>query len=162
MAYKAGVVCTDEALLYPEPYPSREAWCGARLAYTRERLRGPGPAAGDPGQPLPAGARAHPVLRYPVFAQWCGTTRPRTGTPPTTPPPWSMATCTSPHHLAGRGRFEEVSYGYPREWSGAAGRRDRRGRSCQIGSHRPEEARYELCWPGGDDPLSPRTPAGKR
>ena len=28
-AYEAGVVCTDEMLLHPDPYPSRQAWCEA-------------------------------------------------------------------------------------------------------------------------------------
>ena len=34
-AYTAGVVCTDEHLLAPDPYPDRAAWCAARVAYSR-------------------------------------------------------------------------------------------------------------------------------
>src|SRR5260370_15852800 len=37
-AYAAGVVCTDEVLLHPDPHPSREAWCAATLAITQRRL----------------------------------------------------------------------------------------------------------------------------
>ncbi len=31
LAYETGIVCSDEAVLYPDPYPSREAWCHARV-----------------------------------------------------------------------------------------------------------------------------------
>jgi hypothetical protein len=37
-AYAAGVVCVDEFLLAPDPFPSREAWCHARVRETEERL----------------------------------------------------------------------------------------------------------------------------
>ena len=37
-AYDAGVVCTDEFLLHPDPYPSRDAWCRARVARDQRRL----------------------------------------------------------------------------------------------------------------------------
>ena len=30
-AYDVGVVCTDEMLLHPDPYPDRESWCRARV-----------------------------------------------------------------------------------------------------------------------------------
>ncbi len=39
-AYRSGIVCTDEHLLHPDPYPSREAWCRARVEYTMQRLDG--------------------------------------------------------------------------------------------------------------------------
>ncbi len=45
LARAAGVVSTDERLLHPDPYPSREAWCADRLARTRETARCA--AAGD-------------------------------------------------------------------------------------------------------------------
>ena len=38
VAASAGVVCTDEYFLHPDPYPTREDWCRARLAYTQNRL----------------------------------------------------------------------------------------------------------------------------
>jgi 3',5'-cyclic AMP phosphodiesterase CpdA len=113
-----GVVCSDEFLLDPDPYPSREEWCRARVASTSRRL-----AACDPALPLvlvnhwPLSREPTRVLRYPEFAQWCGTeltadwhTRFRTAVsvyghlhiPRTT---WQDGV-----------RFEEVSLGYPREW----------------------------------------------
>ncbi len=118
VAHESGVVCTDEFLLHPDPYPSRDAWCRARVALTEERL-----AAVDPryGTVLvnhyPLVRDPTRVLRHPEFAQWCGTT------------------LTADWHLRFRAvaavyghlhiprvtwhdgvRFEEVSIGYPREW----------------------------------------------
>ncbi|MEU8329194.1 metallophosphoesterase [Micromonospora sp. NPDC048839] len=118
LAYKAGVVCTDEALLHPDPYPSREAWCDARITETERRL-----AALDPSLPTvlvnhyPLVREPTDVLWYPEFAQWCGTVRTRD---------WHLrfgaATMVYGHlhiprttHHDGV-RFEEVSLGYPREW----------------------------------------------
>ncbi len=37
-AQEAGVVCSDEFLLHPDPFPSREAWCNARVRETEHRL----------------------------------------------------------------------------------------------------------------------------
>jgi 3',5'-cyclic AMP phosphodiesterase CpdA len=117
-AYEAGIVCTDEHFLHPDPYPSREQWCHARVAYTRQRL-----AACDPDVPLvlvshwPLVREPTRVLRYPEFAQWCGTeltadwhTRFRT------------AAAVYGHLHIPRSTvydgvpFLEVSLGYPREW----------------------------------------------
>lgn len=75
-AYDHGVVCSDEFLLHPDPYPSREAWCHARVLVSEERLRSRDPA-------LPTILVNHfPLIREPTFhlarphfAQWCGTTR---------------------------------------------------------------------------------------
>ena len=73
-AYRTRVVCTDEWLLHPDPYPSREAWCQDRVQATEERL-----AAVDHGLPTilvshyPLVREPTRILRYPVFAQWCGT-----------------------------------------------------------------------------------------
>jgi 3',5'-cyclic AMP phosphodiesterase CpdA len=116
-AYGAGVVCTDEYLLHPDPYPSREAWCDARLAETEKRLD-----AIDPDLPTvlvnhwPLTRFPTRVLRYPEFALWCGSER------------------TADWHIRFRAlsvvyghlhiprvtweddvRFVEVSLGYPRE-----------------------------------------------
>lgn len=118
-AYQTGVVCTDEALLHPDPYPSREAWCRARVAETERRLTGC-----DPGVPLvlvnhwPLIREPTRVLRYPEFAQWCGTELTAD---------WHRRFSTVAvvyGHLHIRGstvhegvRFEEVSLGYPREWT---------------------------------------------
>jgi 3',5'-cyclic AMP phosphodiesterase CpdA len=116
-AYDAGVVCVDEFLLHSDPYPSREAWCDARLRETQRRLE-----AVDP--PLPTVLVNHfpliveptRVLRHPEFAQWCGTVRTAD---------WHRrfrATAVVYGHLHiprttwhDGVRFEEVSLGYPRE-----------------------------------------------
>jgi 3',5'-cyclic AMP phosphodiesterase CpdA len=128
LAHETGVVCTDEFLLFPDPYPSRAAWCRARLAYTEGRLAALGAGSADPALPtvlvnhFPLVRDPTSVLRYPVFAQWCGTT------------------ATADWHLRYRAaaavyghlhiprttwydgvRFEEVSYGYPREWQARGG-----------------------------------------
>ena len=118
MAYDKGIICRDDVLLHPDPYPSVDDWCTARLELTERRL-----AARDPDLPVvfvshyPLVREPTRVLRYPLFAQWCGTTR------------------TSDWHVRYRAaavvyghlhiprvtwydgvRFEEVSLGYPREW----------------------------------------------
>jgi 3',5'-cyclic AMP phosphodiesterase CpdA len=38
IAYDANVVCSDEFLLKPDPYLTRDAWCHTRVKYTRNRL----------------------------------------------------------------------------------------------------------------------------
>ena len=117
-AYAAGVVGTDERMLHPDPYPTREAWCLARLAETERRLAG-----------LPAGSRTilvnhFPLIReptsisrYPEFAQWCGTVRTADW-----PVRFNALTVVYGHLHIPRTiwhdgvRHEEVSLGYPREW----------------------------------------------
>ncbi|HEV7470498.1 MAG TPA: metallophosphoesterase [Pseudonocardia sp.] len=117
-AYKAGVVCTDEHLLHPDPYPSREAWCAARVEYSEKRL-----AEIDPELPTvlvnhwPMTRLPTRVLRYPEFALWCGTTATAD---------WHVRYRAStvvyghlhiPRVLHEDGvRFVEASLGYPREW----------------------------------------------
>ena len=130
IAHQSGIVATDEYLLHPDPYESRAAWCAARADYSEKRL-----AEIDPALPtilvnhFPLVREPTRILRYPEFAQWCGTTR------------------TADWHLRFRARtvvyghlhiprttwhdgvrFEEVSLGYPREW----GRRSREPALRQI------------------------------
>ncbi|TDC98732.1 metallophosphoesterase [Saccharopolyspora terrae] len=118
VAHESGVVCTDEFLLHPDPYPSRDAWCRARVDHSEKRL-----AECDPDLPTvlvnhyPLVRQPTDVLWYPEFAQWCGTVR------------------TADWHVRHRAaaaiyghlhiprttfydgvRFQEVSIGYPREW----------------------------------------------
>jgi len=116
-AYETGVVCTDEVLLHPDPYQSREAWCQARIESTERRL-----AAADPRLPtvlvshFPLVREPTRVLTYPVFAQWCGTERTAD---------WhvrfrALAAVYGHLHIPGTTwydgvRFEEVSLGYPEE-----------------------------------------------
>jgi 3',5'-cyclic AMP phosphodiesterase CpdA len=118
LAYERGVVCTDEALLHPDPYPTRDAWCRARIEITERRL-----ASLDPALPVvlvnhyPLVRQPTQVLRYPEFAQWCGTTLTAD---------WHVrfnaAAVVYGHLHIPRTtwydgvRFEEVSVGYPREW----------------------------------------------
>jgi len=117
-AYRAGVVCTDEYLLHPDPHPSRPAWCAARVAETGRRLDALDPDLPTvlvnhwPLTPLPTR-----VLRHQEFSIWCGTT------------------ATADWHVRYRAaavvyghlhiprvtfedgvRFVEASLGYPREW----------------------------------------------
>jgi 3',5'-cyclic AMP phosphodiesterase CpdA len=122
-AHEAGVVCVDEFLLDPDPYPSRQAWCEARVRETEGRLT-------EVESALPAVLVNHfpllvdptKVLRHPEFAQWCGTTLTAD---------WHRrfrATAVVYGHLHiprttwhDGVRFEEVSLGYPRERKGRAG-----------------------------------------
>jgi 3',5'-cyclic AMP phosphodiesterase CpdA len=124
VAYKTGVVCSDEVLLFHDPYPSREDWCWARVEATTRRL-----AELDPALPVvfvshyPLVREPTRVLRYPQFAQWCGTTRTHD---------WHVrynAAAVVYGHLHiprvtwyDGVRFEEVSIGYPREWKRRADR----------------------------------------
>jgi predicted phosphodiesterase len=118
LAHRAGVVCSDEFLLYPDPYASREAWCHARVTHTEERLE-----SCDRDTPIvivnhfPLIDAPTKVLLHPEFAQWCGTTRTAD---------WhrrfGAAVVVYGHLHIPRTtwhdgvRFEEVSLGYPREW----------------------------------------------
>jgi 3',5'-cyclic AMP phosphodiesterase CpdA len=118
VAERARVVCADEALLAPDPYPDRETWCVARVAQTAARLD----ALDDEVATVlinhwPLRREPTRLLRHQEFAQWCGTT------------------LTEDWHLRYRARaviyghlhipvsmpidgvpFHEVSLGYPREW----------------------------------------------
>lgn len=116
-AYAAGVVCTDELRLPPDPYPTRDAWCADRLAETRARLDALAP---DTRTVLIAHwpLHPHPVsrLRYPEFSIWCGTRHTAD---------WhrryrAVASVHGHLHIPlteeiDGVRHEEVSLGYPRE-----------------------------------------------
>ncbi|HZL48456.1 MAG TPA: metallophosphoesterase [Solirubrobacteraceae bacterium] len=118
LANRAGVVCSDEFLLHPDPYASREEWCHARVQQTEERLE-----SCDEDTPIvminhfPLVDEPTKVLLHPEFAQWCGTTRTAD---------WHCRFRTAavvyghlhiPRTTWYDGvRFEEVSMGYPREW----------------------------------------------
>jgi 3',5'-cyclic AMP phosphodiesterase CpdA len=125
IAYETGIVCTDEYHLHPDPFPTREAWCRKRVAQTEARLA----AELDPAVPAvlvnhyPLVREPTRILRYPEFAQWCGTvatagwhTR------------FNVAAVVYGHLHIPRVtrhdgvRFEEVSVGYPREWERRAAR----------------------------------------
>jgi 3',5'-cyclic AMP phosphodiesterase CpdA len=117
-AFAAGVVCSDELVLHPDPFPTREAWCAARLRETAARL-----AARDSALPtvlvnhFPLTRAPLQILRHPEFAQWCGTVHTAD---------WHVryGACAVVYgHLhiprvtfEDGVRFTEVSLGYPREW----------------------------------------------
>jgi len=113
-----GIVCGDEQMLSPFPFPTREAWCAARCTAAEARLTA-----------LPPASRTvlvnHWPLRYdlarppriPRFSIWCGTARTED---------WGrrfQARSVISGHLHMRttltrdgARYEEVSLGYPRDW----------------------------------------------
>jgi 3',5'-cyclic AMP phosphodiesterase CpdA len=120
-AAESGIRAADEDLLAPFPYPTRQAWCHARLDYTRARLN-----------EIPPDTRIilinHWPLRYeharppriPRFSIWCGTRATEE---------WHQAYAVETvvyGHLHMRSTtkrdgvtFEEVSLGYPRQWDNA-------------------------------------------
>ena len=117
-ARDSGTVSGDELMLDPVPWPSRIAWCHARVASTAARL-----------DALPPGSRTilinHWPLRHdlavpprvPRFSIWCGTTLTE---------PWphryrARVVVTGHLHLRSSHvlegiRYDEVSLGYPRDW----------------------------------------------
>ncbi|MDQ1294432.1 MAG: hypothetical protein QG608_2315 [Actinomycetota bacterium] len=118
VAREAGVVCTDEYYLHPDPRPDRETWCRDRVAWTEERLK-----AVDPTHRtvlvnhFPLVRDPTRVLLHPEFSQWCGTRLTAD---------WhrrfrAAAVIYGHLHIPRVSwhdgvRFEEVSLGYPREW----------------------------------------------
>lgn len=118
-ARETGVVSGDEFMLDPTPWPSRTAWCHARVAATSARL-----------DALPSGARTILVNHWPMrhdlaippriprFSIWCGTTLTED---------WhvryrAQSVVTGHLHMRHTAikdgvRFEEVSLGYPRDWN---------------------------------------------
>lgn len=122
-AREHGIVSADELMLSPAPWPSRDAWCAARVTETLQRLTA-----------LPPDARTilinHWPLRYdlarppriPRFSLWCGTRETED---------WGerfRARAVISGHLHFRTtlwrhgvRYDEVSLGYPRDWQQARG-----------------------------------------
>ncbi|HEX2316655.1 MAG TPA: metallophosphoesterase [Thermomonospora sp.] len=117
-AYAAGVVCTDEMLLHPDPYATRDEWCHARLAECERRL------ADRPDGLRTVLVNHYPlvreptlILRYPEFAQWCGTVRTADWHVKYEAAAMIYGHLHIPRTTWHDGvRFEEVSVGYPREW----------------------------------------------
>lgn len=118
-ALEDGIRCTDEYYLRPDPWPSREAWCAARVAESETRLN-----QLDPEERLvlvahwPLRRDLVRLFRIPRFSPWCGTRATET---------WhtrySVDVVVSGHlHMRATDwrngvRFEEVSLGYPKHWS---------------------------------------------
>lgn len=116
-ARASGVECVDEVLLHPDPYPSRAAWCRARVAAARARLDALPPELATVlinHFPLRRDLARLPAI--PRFSLWCGTTLTED---------WHRryrAVAVVSGHLHIRSsrvldgvRFEEVSLGYPRQ-----------------------------------------------
>jgi predicted phosphodiesterase len=117
-----GLLCADEMLLHPDPYPSRQAWCAARCQETEKRLAS---AVRETGLPLVL-VNHYPLKRslahlpaIPRFAIWCGTRRTETW-----PSRFGAQVVVSGHlHVRSTRilegvRFEEVSLGYARrQWT---------------------------------------------
>lgn len=147
-ARATGVLCGDERLLPFTPWPSRQAWCHARVAATEARLLA-----------LPATTRTvlvnHWPLRYdlarpprvPRFSIWCGT--------PLTED-WGVrfrARAVVSGHVHLRTtlyrhgvRYEEVSLGYPRDW------RQERGIDWYLREILPGNGPHAARWEPARDP----------
>ncbi len=118
-AAEDNLLCSDEVLLHSDPFASRSEWCAARLRATEPRLAA---AARDARLVIinhfPLRQDLAVLPRIPRFSIWCGT---RATTD------WHIryrAHCVVYGHLHIRGthyrdgvRFEEVSLGYPQNWS---------------------------------------------
>ncbi|MGP4109967.1 metallophosphoesterase family protein [Streptomyces sp. 4N509B] len=119
VAEAAGIVGTDQYMLHPDPYPSREAWCRARVAATEARLDAELPE----GVPtilvnhFPLVREPTRILRYPEFALWCGTEATADW-----PARYRASVVVYGHLHIPRLIWhegvphQEVSLGYPREW----------------------------------------------
>lgn len=116
-----GVRCADEQFLSPAPHASRSEWCRVRCDGTEARLR----ALGDEDVPRvlvnhwPLREELARPPRIPRFSLWCGTKRTED---------WhrrfNAGAVVSGHlHMPSSRiidgvRFEEVSFGYPKQWHG--------------------------------------------
>lgn len=134
-ARESGIVCADELYLHPDPHPSRQAWCDARIAATLPRLE-------EAARQAPLVLVNHfPMLReladvplYPRFTLWCGTVRTHD---------WhrrfrARVVVTGHLHMPSTRmidgvRFEEVSFGYPRQRARRPGGLDRHLREILPG-----------------------------
>jgi 3',5'-cyclic AMP phosphodiesterase CpdA len=117
-AAEENLLCSDEVLLHPDPFPSREAWCHERVRLTEPRL-----AAAAEQAPLvivnhfPLRQDLAVLPRIPRFSIWCGTrltedwhTRFRAQAVV-----YGHLHIRATHHRVGV-RFEEASLGYPQNW----------------------------------------------
>jgi 3',5'-cyclic AMP phosphodiesterase CpdA len=119
---EAGIRCTDESYLAPDPYPTRGDWCRARVLETERRLA----EVGDQRIVLvahwPLRRDLVRLFRIPRFIPWCGTRLTEE---------WHrrfpIEVVVSGHlHMRATDwrdgvRFEEVSLGYPRHWKPETG-----------------------------------------
>ena len=118
-AREAGIVAQDERVLHADPYPSKAAWCEARIEETQARLDAlPTSAQTILVNHFPFRQDLVRLYRIPRFAPWCGTRETED---------WHVryrAEVVVSGHLHMRAtdwrdgvRFEEVALGYPRHWA---------------------------------------------
>ncbi|KAF2213528.1 hypothetical protein CERZMDRAFT_66988 [Cercospora zeae-maydis SCOH1-5] len=121
-ALEEGIQATDEKLLHPDPYATRDAWCTRLVSEAEKKLE----KASATGLPLilinhwPLREDTVYIPRVPRFSLWCGTKETND---------WHTrfnAKVVVTGHLHVRRtdwidgvRFEEVSLGYPRQWEEA-------------------------------------------
>ncbi len=122
-ASESGVICTDEDLLFPDPYLSVADWCHQRCEYTEKRLS-------ELPENIPIVLVNHyPVIeeharlwRFPRFTLWCGTKSTENWVKK-----YNIKIVVHGHmHIRGTkykdgAKFEEVSFGYPRDWDKSIG-----------------------------------------
>ncbi|MDQ8044988.1 MAG: metallophosphoesterase [Solirubrobacteraceae bacterium] len=117
LSERAGIVCMDEYMLPADPYPSREAWCAARVAESRRRLDALPPDARTVlVSHWPLRRDTAQLKRIPQFELWCGTVQ---------TDDWHIryrAAAVVYGHLHRPGLlmrdgvpFHEVAFGYPQE-----------------------------------------------
>lgn len=124
-AREMNIEATDEFLLHPDPYPSRQDWCNELVKKFETKLE----AANSQFPDVPLIIANHWPLRedlvalpfIPRFSLWCGTKMTEN---------WHQrfnAKVVVSGHLHIRRtdwkngcRFEEVSLGYPRHWKDCA------------------------------------------
>lgn len=118
-AMEEGIRATDENLLHPDPYASRDEWCHRLVQQSEAKLE----QAAATGLPLviinhwPLREDTVYIPRVPRFSLWCGTKKTED---------WHTrfgAKVVVTGHLHVRRtdwidgvRFEEVSLGYPKQW----------------------------------------------
>ncbi|GAB1740264.1 hypothetical protein NU219Hw_g5381t1 [Hortaea werneckii] len=121
-AMEQGIRATDETLLHPDPYASRDEWCARLVSQSETKLQ----RAAESGFPLviinhwPLREDTVFIPKVPRFSLWCGTKKTEN---------WHKrfhAKVVVTGHLHVRRtdwiegvRFEEVSLGYPRQWQEA-------------------------------------------
>jgi 3',5'-cyclic AMP phosphodiesterase CpdA len=118
-AAASGVRSADEDLLAPNPYPTCDDWCAARVEATEARLAAlPGDVKLIVANHFPLRADLAVLPRIPRFSIWCGTTKTED---------WHRrfnfeAVVYGHLHLRASRviddvRFDEVSLGYPKQWN---------------------------------------------
>jgi calcineurin-like phosphoesterase family protein len=117
------IVCNDEFYLRHGPFPSREAWCAARVALTIERLDLlPAEVPKVLINHFPFRMDLVRLFKIPRFVLWCGTRETEDWHLR-----WKVAVVVHGHlHMRATDwrdgvRFEEVAIGYPRHWKQSRG-----------------------------------------